>query len=628
MENSGVERGGFLPERQGVGVSKALDVLRADPEYRLNAEQRTRIVELDNQLTRGKDIAFKRKQTDAESEFAQGIETIYKTSVRAKKWHPEYFLTQEGAEHLRSTFNLSEQPSFTSADDVFTFFASVDYRAQEKGFIKKLRSLHRASGEWMENRVVQSLKENDYASLDVGLNPESFTVLENPEIFIKYVKALRTFKELLRSLSRELEREGMDEAEREAKRVIINMHRARVNQMIAGQYSRGVALVQQHQHLLAQTGESHLADLVDGLQGMLKGMSPDNAIFSEEKRRLQRMSLLDHFIYGASQLNESKLYSAISAEAHGLAESLEAHEVESHESSGWLTDVADIDALSKIYVDPEILKSWCEKVLRSYDLLSEEPFLGSDKEYKRSGRAKDGKVQIAVDTGRKTFSYNSRTGILKVPAKIERALYEAGQAGAAVVIDHELAHVIQNEAAQKYDLPLLEEVGSDRVGAHHEAGAIVWEREGKHALFGADRPTNTHYLRAIEKRLEGGTYVDCVLAFYQSIKKQSPTMDSEKAAKQAANRTRRLFRKGGNMQDASGILTSSATLMYLEQELLVQAMTELGNEELLLRGKANIFTLSELHRVGLVDNALSFKPPQRPTEVIRDDIIAFVKTHV
>jgi hypothetical protein len=105
-------------------------------------------------------------------------------------------------------------------------------------------------------------------------------------------------------------------------------------------------------------------------------------------------------------------------------------------------------------------------------------------------------------------------------------------------------------------------------------------------------------------------------AFFDSMREQSPSEDSTKAAKQAIDRATRLFRNGASLNDCSTHVSNSQPLVYLEQELLVREARRQKAEVLTMVGGTNVLMLAELQRVGMLDLSQLKLPKQRPSQLL------------
>lgn len=118
----------------------------------------------------------------------------------------------------------------------------------------------------------------------------------------------------------------------------------------------------------------------------------------------------------------------------------------------------------------------------------------------------------------------------------------------------------------------------------------------------------------MKRRLDGGTYLDCVQAFHESAlrkiaaQKEAGVLssmeevrkESEKALSEAINRVFRLFPDAADLGTSSGILLRTKDTAYLEQTEVFKAFRSQGLENLLYIGGANAGVLKFLARTGLL----------------------------
>ena len=140
--------------------------------------------------------------------------------------------------------------------------------------------------------------------------------------------------------------------------------------------------------------------------------------------------------------------------------------------------------------------------------------------------------------------------------------------------------------------------------------------------FGFNSPPHPHYIRAMQKKIDGGNYLDCVNAFYESTmniprqEKLAGTLSDEDFKKEmrknlslSINRAQRLFRDGSSLSSREGFLSKSKDTVYLEQVRLFRELKKHGLEKYVFIGGANLNALTFLLRSGFL-NPEDIKTPK------------------
>src|SRR5690606_38402758 len=116
------------------------------------------------------------------------------------------------------------------------------------------------------------------------------------------------------------------------------------------------------------------------------------------------------------------------------------------------------------------------------------------------------------------------------------------------------------------------------------------------------------------KRLEGGDYLECVKAFYDSAliilreAKKAGDLNEEEFKKEAQrklelaiNRVKRLYRSGVDYSSRSNFLVKSKDTVYFEQHLLMERLKKQGLEKAAYMIGADIKTQIILSKLGYLD---------------------------
>jgi hypothetical protein len=602
----------IYPPRAGCDLDRVFLVLSAPPERPLLPERVAHIKAFDGLLTRGRSLGLNaqgRLEEGVEGGVG-GIEQVYDIPARSHTFFPDYFLTEPGLQDLRILF--PEAPQFDSLEECRNFILRQNL-AGDGAFQKRLQEVCTNSRTFAEERMLQAFQDSGFSRLDLAHVPTRFTVIEEPLVLLDKVRQLRILKNFLRRL----ERQTIDEAEQ----CITRIHRRRVNLLLAAQFSRVLTLIDQ---LLPDDPRREM--FVREIEGCLGGtMQIDGTVLPQDTRN-RRLSQMDKFDNGVGILDETGDFGIISTEVEELLEELLQEQAGTLAREAQETEPLLPPEARAVKVNAEIFKTWIEEFLSRYGYLSEHAFTADD--LKRGGTAPDGKWQVVIHPASKTLSVNRKQRIIKVPPKFDRELFQDEGGGAIQIMDHELGHLIQFIVGSEIGLPILDRAGTGRTSAQHEAGAFMWEGEAAHEFFGEPRRTNARFLQTALVRLRGGTYGDCVKAFFDGVMHDSPGSDKVAAAELAIDRAQRLFRNGGDLHDTSRYVFDSQPLAYVEQELIIRAARRYGLERLLLVGNVNFQTLAELHTLGIVDISALPIPDQRPSQVIKDTIVAYAQEHM
>jgi hypothetical protein len=596
------------PARPGANIEKAIQTFDSEPEINLSPEEVQEVKGFEERLTRGKDL-----QTP-DGEPVEGIENIWASKINSAEFYLDYFLTDDGRAALEKL--LPDAAPAHTIEDAKKILAGIDYSKIDSKVLEKIEgdSIRQA-----EAKMCEQFAQANYASVEKIQNPEKMTVIRNPDVLADKIHNLRLLKECQKFEEKKLNEEARENSGVvEAKNIMLTIHRRRLNELLVETYAEAVALIGQHQTTPTAFTQAAVEKILQE-----KGIKGFNLF--QEDNAARAFSRLDKFRYGAdAQANDQGDFSPISADALAFADAVEQLATPSPSLQDYYFKGGDVNL--QAIVTAEEWSAWAKIALQAYGLLSASEEYSSD----RAGMASDGKWQIALDAKVKNLGVDPQQGVVKVPEKFKRAVGNLVPAGAASVLDHELAHVLQHENKRRLgtDISLMEKVGMDRSSLNAEAGALAWEGDAKRALFGQETSVNTHYLRAAQAKLRGGSYKECAKAFFDSVVKADLNISKDEAAGLAFNRTARLFRRSGDLSNESSYLTNSQPLVYLEQELVARQLREKGKTELLMIGGANIEMLAELKRVGMLDLSKLFIPDKRPSEINIAAIEGKVKSSV
>lgn len=610
----------FYPFRTGIRMEESINTLRREPDIILTPEEEAEIREFELTLTTGKGLVVGPNSELEESPDSdvEGIEHCWRPKIHQYYFHLEYFLTPKGIQDLE---RISETalPQFETVEDVKSFLFSFDIRNKDVETLKKISGNSTKHG---ENMVAEAIQNGE-----PPVNPTQILIVQNPEVFVGKIAQYRKLKLFHKKMAGHLNSGSVHQTNRErAMEIMLNIHRRRLNELLAANYDGAYAIVEQYMN-----GGAHLQTEAEQIQELF----PRILSKEDSSTKARNLSRIDKFRYGVADLDSEAEYSVLSDQALDLADANDLTDNLILRAARWIIRALrerwrpdyifkgiPRKKLENVTIDAETWIRWTKKALDYYGHLSQ----FEDYNPERSTRAPDGKWQVVTDPELDNLKIEAKQAVIKVPPSYKVKIAQIYPAGAVPVIDHEVAHIIQREKEPLTGLAIAQSnVGTDRSSVTKEAGAIAWERECQEKLFGNSRPTNPHYLRAIQARIEGGTYFDCVRAFYESMMRQDPRRDPKSTAQKSANRARRLFRMGGNLSDTSGYVYNTRALLYLEQELLAQAVSEVGLSRFLMVGSYSLRTLADLQRIGFINQEKIPIPNKRPSEILLGDINAEIE---
>lgn len=583
----------FYPDRPGVKIEQAINTVKSEPEVALSPEVERRVRQFEHVLTRGKLL-------DKQGQKVEPLEKLWKLKVNTATFYVDYLHTPAGRELWHK--NIGTTLEGETLADIEQAVLRTDYEAIP---VEAIQQLEKASREYSEARVLEQFAANGFASVEGVTNPTKVMVVRNPQELINKIVGLRQLKHYQRAVGKRLRKklEEQPRASIQARLVMLTIHQRRTNELLADTYPAAGSLLQQESARSPQIITDKRKAIKENMHGLAQ---------LGDERAGHFLARLDKFREGAGQLRaEDGEYTPVSTEIEQLAANLATAEDQPEIAEYALANMPR-SQWESVSVKAAEWKDWAQESLAAYGLLS------SDKEYDpdRQGRASDGLWQVAEDASVTNLEVKSEQGVILVPAGRERRLASLTPAGAVPVLDHEIMHVIQHENKQKLGLAITDKVGMDRSDIVAEAGAILAETKAQEEVFGQRRPLNTHYLRAVQAKLRGGSFRECMQAFFESMRQQSPKSEPKTIAKQAIDRTTRLFRNGGSLDDCSGHVSNSQPLVYLEQELLVRESRRQQAEALTMVGGTNVLMLAELRRVGMLDLSQLTLPKQRPSQLL------------
>ena len=588
------EKRRLYPERASANIDslieklEALDTSKAE-KIELSEEERKGLLEFEDKLGRA-------------------LEKIHSLDVTSVTFYPEYFLTDAGQEDLTKALGISDE-EIQNLDiiEIEKLLYSKRVDLTKNTSLKELKNLAGRSEKYSNEKILSSLKEslqdNGQISIEGINNPKRNSILLNPQTALEKISGFEIFRREISRIKNELGEQKLDKA----KLGILELYRRKVNELVLEQYSK-INLVSDAANIL---GEESLSKYEKELLSLVYGSKAISG-----KREYLR-SIADKITYGASEeYDEQGMRRQISDEIREYAEILETDYAKNEVEKKRIIAEQGLDA-KKIFatnVTADTSQKYAEEVLEYYGLKSEQS--ADQYDPSRKGSAPDNKWQAVVDLSKSTASIDNKKRIEKIPGVPKDIINSL-----SVLAGHEIeGHIFQAENRKLIPLRLFQKIGGDRSGLFAEGGAMLAQDEISKKAFGFDSIPRPYYAKAMQKRLEGGNYLECVKAHYDSslnilraqlesglIDKDQFKLEIEDNLKLATDRTRRIFRGSGtseggfDLASASNLLTNSKNTLYLEQKILLDKLKEKGLEKYAFLGKVNLESLITLSEIGLLD---------------------------
>ena len=592
----------IYPERAGGDIPSLIEVFKKPPEFVLSDAEREKVLGIEKTLTQSHNLNVDLVKLNDDPKV-EGIENIYDARISSKTFYLDYFLTDEGKKRAVA-IGVSKEAAdkATTIDQVKENLLALDYSKLD-GIL--LGDCERESSEFTQKRMVDAFEKGGFTSVEGIPNPTRILVATNPDKLADKVEGLKRLKTYLKAYDATLV--GDDKVTKGTK-VMVTIHRRRVNEMIANLYPEAYAFKKQANTSMREKDRT-LSSRIEAAMSGIRAISG--------RRSLKNFSRIDMFLNGAGELQKGN-YNQVSQKILALADEVTKRQVPkptNYRYKGYEEKWKDAE------FSAEEFRAMGEKVLDAWGLKSSMPHSEYDPE--RQGRAQDGKWQAVLNPKSTSLSVESKQNAMKFQPNKSRKMASISPAGAVPGLIHETHHVWQHEQKKKsVGLSITENVGMDRSALIAEGGGIFVEGKGQIELFGQVSTPNIDYLRGAQARIKGGGYADCVKAFYESQVAKNPNKDKREAAELAADRTLRLFRSGGQTAEASPYFTHSGggTLEYLEQELLAKELRGTPLEPMFYLTGVNLEMLAELHKIGLFDIKNIKLPPVPVEDIIKEEI--------
>ncbi len=574
----------LYPERASSDIQKKIEQLAAiengaEKQAELSAEEQEEILSFETSL-------------------GNTLETVFDITVQENTFYPEYFLAEEGQEDLRLLLGDTEIPPLT-LEAVSTLLYTSTYL---KGLDAKVQSdIAGRSRNYSEEATFQAFRktkdQNGLIQQDDLSLPIRTKVIFDPEKLLTKQRALRKIKEQLRTYRVSLQETEHSDDARFVINGILDLYHARVNDLLIDGNIQILTL----QEKSALLGEDSLTDAERELLEIGFGLGDTE----------RTLSKLDKLVKGAAHEYEENGYrQQLSQDVIAFADEFEAEYISQVTLRNSAIEGRGLDR-EKLFaknIPAEKIAQLAEETLTHYSLLSQYP--ASDYESDREGPAPDDKWQFVMRDAYKTMAVSAKQKIIKCspnPQSIDRLI--------SITLAHEIeGHVIQAENRARIPLRLFAKVGGGRSSIFAECGAMNNQDYVSGQAFGYQSPPHPYYIKAMQKKLEGGSYLDCVEAFYEGslkelhlqrelgwIDQEEFDLRADEKLKLAINRTKRLFESGAQFGSNEEFLTNSKDTVYLEQVRLYRALKQHGLEKYAFISGANLDTLLFLMQAGFLN---------------------------
>jgi hypothetical protein len=577
-------------ERNGVFVDEAIAGLLNAPEVTLTDAEKQQAYDFADKLYEGRYSEELRAETPKSLEAVSRIQAV----IHRQKFYTGYLDTAEGAAECATL--VDPESAYTGQ----SLLSLKELVSNGKEVDAKARKLLAANSEkWYQKQMNERLLDDN---MDASVQPdfESETVNFKPSVLLEKCRGVQAYRTFYNAVKRELK--GSEPSPLEtAKRVLVDVHLARANSMLAELYPGAVQLAIQLDSLAT-------TDLTERWRNELYAVAP---VISEAWKHQSKqdfatsfMQRLDRMRNGVGLDNEGKLTS-ISVELSRFGNDVEAAGEGEATDSRATQEV--ITQLEQTKWQADRVKQFTETILAEWGWLSNDQADWHEVD-ERIETATDKRWQVIISPKAVSLGIDSKKKVVIVPEDFDRPLLRQNPSGVLPVVAHELTHAIQSE----YDEVVAEHIPLAKIKGRRtltgkEMGGVQQESL-IFDYFGQHRRVNTMYLRAFEAKIAGANQTQTAKAFMEARLATDPGATRTDAAKSAAKVTSRLYRHHG---------FNSQPLDYLEQGVMLRELGLHLNEDVIaaIAMAATSFSLHDsaaLHRVDLLD--VPVEPPKHPAE--------------
>ncbi|QQS15344.1 MAG: hypothetical protein IPK84_03165 [Candidatus Moraniibacteriota bacterium] len=534
------------------------------------------------------------------------LESISDISPRSSTFYSGYLLTEAGRKDFEKITGISLESTGNTQESIRRFL----YEATP--IIAHLSSKERMgiagrSQDYSDTNLFTSLIDtadhNGTIRINNVLMPDPVKIHLDTEKNVEKILKLRQFKEKIKRQKDSLKKYPSS-PKQETLLNILQLYQSRVNEMIAESTS-SIFDIERKAELL---GHENLTEAEKSALELIRKQPETNlsrydkfihGVVHEETSSGWRQQVGEELSQFASEIEEESYEGKIRKRENIVKKNLDPEKI------------GDETAISE-----ENLRELAEETLRSYDLLSNQP--ASEYDPDRIGPAPDNKWQFITRKEITSMSVNGKKKIIQCGTSRKSVV-----AAISIALAHEIeGHVLQYENRSKIPLRLFKKLGSGRSLVFAECGAMNNQDIVSKEAFGFNSPPHPHYIRAMQKKIDGGNYLDCVKEFYESAmkiprqEKSAGTLSDEDFKKEmrknlrlSINRSQRLFKDGSDLSSQKGFLAKSKDTVYLEQVRLFRELKKHGLEKYVFIGGANLNALTFLLRSGFL-NPEDIKTPK------------------
>lgn len=530
-----------------------------------------------------------------ENELGEELEKIHSSLLPPTTFYLDYFASPEGKNELAKIF--PENFDDMDASEIKLFL--LKNRAKLQALPSQERSsLTGKTATFSDKKLLADLLQT--YTIEGSINTEGIkisqkiNILADPKKTLASLSELRLFRKNLKDLSAEASDEN---SLSQAKVEVLTLYKKRVNEMLAEQFPLLLCI----KDIASSLGEENLTLEEKELLQISFG-------FFNSERNLSRY---DKFLFGATdKKNESGMYQQVDKELLDYAQKIEKDYIENVLNRKKLVEDKGLDyeKINSPTISIEECTQIVNKTLSFYNLLSSSPPEDYNPDSKKP--APDNKWRFVAKPEYKLMSVNGEQKVIKSGIFNQSAVDVFG-----ILCAHEIdGHAIQHENKSSIPFRLFKKIGAGRNQLFFEGGAMFNQDLVCQKLFGFRNIPHAHYIKSMVKKLEGGTYLDCIKTFFDScqritlMEKKNEQLTEEKFLsetkenlKLAINRTRRFFLAPTDLNASSAYLTKSKETVYIEQLLLLEKLKESGMEQLAFVGGANLPTLVSLSKLGVLD---------------------------
>ena len=429
---------GPFTERDSVQAPEALEVLQTAPETHLSGVEKDALQAFSERLFT---LPPQAEETRVDLQEVNKMNTLANTQT----FYLDYFQTAEGH---KSVAGLG-----VHAADANGVVAAL-YSGAAEGTAVPLAERRKAaieSNNWYKKTISEHLAGNPTED-GRYLDSPKVTVNFAPEKLLQKFEVLQQFRTFYRSVSQEVQA-GESTRVQAAQTTLLQLHWAKVNNMVASLYPAVLNLAEQIQNSPATektvAWQKRLFAAAPVIRQAFKEQAEDKTEFSNDFTR--RLDL----VRNGAEYAAAGSFSPISSAAEELAQSIEEQSQTAGEDLPAVVSPEVIERLDTTRWGAPELKAFLESMLTDWQLLSSEQ-TDWQSVADRVGKTTDQKWQVIVTPKVDSLSVDGIKGTMSVPESFDRTLAQMSPAGALPVAAHELTHVLQAESdtALAAQLPL------------------------------------------------------------------------------------------------------------------------------------------------------------------------------